>query len=152
MESKSLEILRATIEDVDKIASLFDAYRQFYKAESDLEGSTKFIRERLELGESVIFLAMEGERAVGFTQLFLVFTTVQFQRMWILNDLYVDETARKGGVGRALMQRAEEHARETGARGLYLRTGMDNVPAQRLYESCGWIRDTKFYRYDKKVI
>jgi GNAT superfamily N-acetyltransferase len=147
----TLEIIRATTEDVDRIAPLFDAYREFYKAESDLEGSTKFIRERLELAESVIFLAMVDGRAVGFVQLFPMFAPVQLKRLWILNDLYVDESARKGGVGHALMQRAEEHARETGARGLYLRTATDNLPAQSLYESCGWVRDTKFYRYDKRV-
>lgn len=143
-----MEIIRGTLDDVGKIAPLFDAYRQFYKAEPDLEGSFRFIWERLELGESVIFLALEGERAIGFIQLYPVFASVQLKRLWILNDLYVDETVRKGGVGHALMKRAEEYARETNTRGLFLRTAIDNLAAQKLYESCGWVRDTKFYRYD----
>lgn len=146
-----MEILRATIEHVDWIAPLFDAYRKFYKAASDPEGSARFIRERLEVNESVIFLAVEDNQPFGFVQLFPVFAPVQLKRLWILNDLYVDATARKRGVGQALMQRAEDFARETNTRGLFLRTAIDNETAQRLYEQCGWVRDTKFYRYDKIV-
>lgn len=146
-----MEIIGATTEHVDWVAPLFDAYRQFYRAESDLEGSARFIRERLEGNESVIFLAVENERPFGFVQLYPAFASVQLKRLWILNDLYVDPSARKHGVGRALMQRAEDFARETNTRGLFLRTATDNEPAQKLYESCGWTRDTKFYRYDKIV-
>lgn len=144
-----MEIVRATTFEVDKIAPLFDAYRQFYKAPSDLIGSANFLAERLAQDESVIFLALESEQALGFVQLYPVFASVALKRLWLLNDLYVSETARNGGVGRALMKRAEDFARETGTRGLFLRTATDNLPAQRLYESCGWVRDTQFYRYDR---
>lgn len=146
-----MELFRATLEQADLVAPLFDAYRQFYKAESDLEGSLRFIRERLAADESVIFLALDEGRAVGFVQLYPVFASVQLKRLWILNDLYVDPATRKGGVGKALLQRAEDYARETETRGLFLRTATDNLPAQNLYEACGWVRDTKFYRYDKLV-
>lgn len=146
-----MEIIRATLEHVNWIAPLFDAYRQFYKAESDPEGSARFIRERLEANESVIFLAVENDQPFGFVQLFPVFAPVQLKRLWILNDLYVDADARKRGVGQALMQRAEDYARETNTRGLFLRTAIENETAQHLYEQCGWVRDTKFYRYDKIV-
>jgi GNAT superfamily N-acetyltransferase len=146
-----MEIIRATIEHVDHIAPLFDKYRQFYKAASDLDGSARFIRERLEKNESVIFLALERDNALGFAQLYPVFASVQMKRLWILNDLYVESTARKQGVGRALMKHSEDFARETGARGLFLRTATDNFTAQKLYEDCGWVRDTQFYRYDRIV-
>ena len=42
-------------------------------------------------------------------------------------------------------------ARETGARGLYLRTGMDNLPAQKLYESCGWVRNSFFSLFNQSL-
>jgi GNAT superfamily N-acetyltransferase len=47
------------------------------------------------------------------------------------------------------MKHAEQFAKETGSRGLFLRTATDNFPAQTLYEKCGWVKDDKFYRYDK---
>ena len=144
-----MEILRAQTSDTDRIAPLFDAYRQFYKASSDIEASRQFIFDRLTNNESVIFLAMEGERALGFVQLYPLFASVALQSLWLLNDLFVVQSARKQGVGEILMKHAEQFAHETGSRGLFLRTATDNLPAQQLYEKCGWVRDDKFYRYDK---
>ena len=144
-----MEIIRAQVKDADLIAPLFDAYRQFYKAPSDVAASRQFIFERLTNNESVIFIAMEGERALGLVQLYPLFASVALQSLWLLNDLFVDPAARKQGVGEALMKHAEQFANETGSRGLFLRTAIDNFPAQKLYEKCGWIRDDTFYRYDK---
>ena len=146
-----MEILRAQAKNADRIAPLFDAYRQFYKAPSDIEASRQFIFDRLTNDESVIFLAMEGERALGFVQLYPLFASVALQSLWLLNDLYVDPSARKQGVGEKLMKHAEQFASETGSRGLFLRTATDNYLAQKLYEKCGWVRDEKFYRYDRIV-
>lgn len=144
-----MEIFRAEAKDTDLIAPLFDAYRQFYKAPSDIEASRQFIFERLTKDESVIFLAMGREHALGFVQLYPLFASVALQSLWLLNDLFVVESSRKQGVGEALMKHAEQFATETGSRGLFLRTATDNFTAQKLYEKCGWVRDEKFYRYDK---
>ena len=144
-----MKIHRAQAKDVDLIAPLFDSYRQFYQAPSDIEASRQFILERLTNDESVIFLSMDGERALGFVQLYPLFASVALQSLWLLNDLFVDPTVRKQGVGERLMKHAEQFAFETGSRGLFLRTATDNYPAQQLYEKCGWVRDDKFYRYDR---
>ena len=69
------------------IAPLFDAYRQFYKAASNLEGSRQFILARLTNNESVVFLAMEGEQALGFTQLYPLFASVALLFWYILRIL-----------------------------------------------------------------
>lgn len=146
-----MEIIRAQAKNADLIAPLFDAYRQFYKAPSDIEASHRFIFERLANDESVIFLAMDGERALGFIQLYPLFASVALQSLWLLNDIFVDAAARKQGVGERLMKHAEQFALDTDSRGLFLRTATDNYPAQQLYEKCGWVRDEKFYRYDRIV-
>lgn len=143
-----MNIIRATIKHTDIIAPLFDLYRQFYKAEANLKASQQFIFDRLSKNESVIFLALENEKGIGFVQLYPLFASVALKPLWLLNDLYVDESARKLGLGEALMHTAENFAKETNARGLFLRTATDNVPAQKLYEKCGWVRDEQFYRYD----
>jgi len=144
-----MEIIRAQLQHTDLIAPLFDAYRQFYKADSDLEASREFIQQRLSNNESIIFLALDDDKAIGFAQLYSLFASVALQSLWLLNDLYVHPSVRKAGVGEALMKEAEDFARETNSRGLFLRTATDNIPAQRLYERCGWVKDEKFYRYDK---
>jgi len=139
---------KATVADLDSLVPLFDAYRQFYKQETDQEGARKFLTERLEGEESVVFLAFYGERPAGFTQLYPIFSSVGMRRSWLLNDLYVDVVARKKGVGERLLEEAKTWARATGASWMMLETAVDNHPAQALYEKNGWerVKDELFYR------
>ena len=53
-------IRRATVDDADAIAPLFDRYRIFYQQPSDPALAQRFIGERLQRDESVIFLAEAG--------------------------------------------------------------------------------------------
>jgi len=48
------------------VIDLFDQYRVFYKKESDLGLAERFIRERLDNNESVIYVAMDGDKPIGF--------------------------------------------------------------------------------------
>ena len=147
-----MTIVRAAQHDVDVIAPLFDAYRVFYEAASNLRASHNFITERLARDESVIFLARDGDHAaIGFAQLYPSFESVHMQRLWILNDLFVDPYARIGGVGAALMAVAERFARENDAAGLTLSTAVDNHAAQRLYERAGYVRDEAFLVYNRML-
>lgn len=142
-----VSIRQAVLADVDSIAPLFDKYRQFYRQEPDLGLALEFIRDRLAFRESVIFLAEadQGE-AVGFAQLYPSFSSVGAKRIWILNDLYVSPSSRDTGIGSALLNAAKAHAIATGAKRLDLSTAHDN-PAQKLYESHGYVRDETFYCY-----
>jgi GNAT superfamily N-acetyltransferase len=142
-----IKIVRTTIEHLGEVAPLFNLYRQFYEQPPDLEGAREFIRERLQHGESVIFLARADKKPAGFTQLYPSFSSVSMQRLWILNDLYVAAEARRLGVGEALLERARQWALETGAKGLELATATDNFPAQKLYEKTGWKKDLEFFHY-----
>lgn len=134
----SQTIRRATVDDVDAIAPLFDHYRMFYQQPSDPALARRFIDERLQRNESVIFLAEVGGKTVGFTQLFPSFSSVRAGRAFVLNDLYVDIAARRLGVARALLQAAADFARADGAIRLELETDHDNRSAQALYRHMGW--------------
>lgn len=141
-----ITIKRATITDIDAITKLFDAYRVFYEQASDLEGAKNFLTARMEKGESVIFLAEKEGKAVGFTQLYPMFSSVSMQSMYILNDLYVDGNERKQGIGEKLLVAAQNYAQANNLKGLALETAYDN-PAQKLYERLGWKKDEGFYHY-----
>lgn len=148
MKSADATIVRAETKDLEALIPMFDDYREFYEAGSDHAAARAFLKERTERGESVIFLAYsEGHEPVGFTQLYPSFSSVSLKRLWILNDLFVRSDVRRGGVARALLERARQHAIETGAKGLVLSTAVTNKPAQALYESCGWQRDEEFFQY-----
>ncbi|MGL4610682.1 MAG: GNAT family N-acetyltransferase [Trueperaceae bacterium] len=142
-----MNIQRVTSEQRELLAPLFDAYRQFYKQQSDVGAAKTFLSERLTKSESVIFLATENMTGLGFTQLYPSFSSVLMKRLWILNDLFVAPEGRRKGVAEALITAAVNHAKETGAKGLQLETAITNVAAQTLYEKLGWQRETEFYAY-----
>jgi ribosomal protein S18 acetylase RimI-like enzyme len=136
--------------DLDKVAALFDAYRQFYEMPPDPALARRYLRERFEHNESVIFVAENAQgEIVGFTQLYPAFCSVLADRTFVLYDLFVTPAARGTGAGRALMEAAEAHARASGAARLQLQTAITNKIGQSLYESCGWKRDDLFYVYEK---
>ena len=141
--------VRAELDDLDALVPLFDAYRRFYGQPSDLSSARTFLADRFKRGESVIFLAVVDGAIVGFTQLYPSFSSVSMKRLWVLNDLFVTPDARKSGAGRALLERAERWAAETGAKGLTLSTQITNLGAQRLYEACGWTKDEEFVHYHR---
>ena len=69
----------------------------------------------------------------------------------IVEDVVVDESARRKGIGEALMQRALDLAREAGASGLSLTSRPDREAANRLYQSMGFdLRKTNAYHYKLK--
>ncbi|GLI09619.1 N-acetyltransferase [Paenibacillus tyrfis] len=147
--SHSLTVRQAEHGDIEALAPLFDAYRQFYRQPSDVERAERFLRDNLERQQSVIFFAYTEDpgRPLGFTQLYPTLSSIAMMRVWTLNDLFVHPDARKQGVARALMKAAEAHARATRAKGLQLSTAVDNVTAQRLYAAMGYVRDDAFLHY-----
>ena len=147
-----MQIIEATAEHVPGVARLFDLYRQFYRCEADLELATRFISERIEKAESTIFIAVDGDSIVGFTQLYPSFCSVDAVRIYILYDLYVDAAGRNSGTGAKLMNRASEFARAQGAARIDLLTAHDNMPGQHLYEKLGYRRVLDdFYAYSLQL-
>jgi ribosomal protein S18 acetylase RimI-like enzyme len=145
--STGIRVVRATLQDVDRLVPLFGAYREFYQRPADPEGSRRFLTQRLAQEESVVYLA-EGQGSVlGFTQLYPTFASLSMKAWWVLYDLYVIPTARRRGVASLLLNRAKRLARETEADGISLETARDN-PAQKLYEALGWKRDDAFFHYE----
>jgi GNAT superfamily N-acetyltransferase len=142
-------VRRVDESDLERVAPLFDAYRQFYAQPADLARARAWLRERLERDESVVLLAERDGSAVGFAQLYPMFSSVRTARIWILNDLYVDAPARRGGVARALLDAAAGFARGAGAARLILETGRDNLAARALYRAAGWNEDdSQWYSLD----
>lgn len=144
-------VRRATIADLDALAPLFDAYRQFYRKPADPDGSRQFLRDRIELNESVVFLAFEDDGATGFAQLYPIFSSAALARTFILNDLFVSPDARRRGTGTALLNAAVDYGRSVGAYRLTLSTQLTNTVAQAVYESNGWARDSEFCVYHRLI-
>jgi len=137
----------ATLDDLDALAPLFDAYRRFYGQPGDVGLAAAFLHERLERGESTILVAEGGGELLGFCQLYPTWCSVAAARILVLYDLFVDPDARGAGLGRGLLRAARDAGRAAGAVRLELSTARDNAPARALYESEGWRRDDVYLVY-----
>ena len=133
---------RATLHDIGDLVPLFSDYRTFYAQPQDPETARRFLHDRLSRNESTIFLAhldgLPNSAAVGFTQLYPLFSSIRAARVFLLNDLYVAEHARRHGVAQALLSAAADYGRSEGAIRLDLETMPDNHAAQALYRAQGW--------------
>lgn len=152
---------RAQLSDVQVLAPLFDAYRRFYEQPGDLALAHAYVHARLERGEATVLLALAQEHAgaddsravpLGFCLLYPSWCSVAAAPIFVLSDLFVADTARRRGVGRALMQAACEAGRATSAIRLDLTTAHTNTRAQSLYESLGWRRDEVFRTYSLALL
>ena len=159
-------IRQATLSDLDLLVPLFDGYRLFYRQQSDLIGARQFLHDRITAKESVVFIALlqsspvgresreldfakaEDRKAVGFTQLYPIFSSVSMERMLLLNDLFIDPEYRGQGIGKALIDTAKDLCRTTRQKGIVLQTETNN-PAQRLYEREGFTKDPDLHYFWK---
>ncbi len=147
-----MQIKIATLNDIKKIAPIFDSYRQFYKQEPNLEKAVDYLSLRLKNVESIIlFVENDQQQAIGFCQLYPSFCSVIAAPIYLLYDLFTEPEARNLGVGAALLNAAHQHAKENGIARMDLTTAKTNLVAQSLYESVGWVRDDIFYTYNKTV-
>jgi GNAT superfamily N-acetyltransferase len=92
----------------------------------------------------MIFLAYVNDELAGEVRI-----SKSWNKFALLDDFVVENRYRRQGVGRALIQRCVDWAKGKGFPGLTLETQNINVPACRLYESCGFeLRgfDTHLYK------
>ena len=143
--SPNLIIREASTSDVNLISPLFDKYRQFYKCESNIERASKYLEE------SIIFICLSDKIAIGFTQLYPTFCSVELSRIFVLYDLYILSSHRNLGAGTLLMNTAKKYAIDHGASRLDLETETNNKPAQALYEKLGYEKDIDFYKYSLEL-
>ncbi len=149
MKNKNrVSIRQAHHADHPRVAVLFDLYRQFYGYEADAQLALDFVAARLLHDESVVFIAVNAaDEPLGFVQLYPSFSSTLAGKVWILYDLFVMPDARGIGIGRALMERAIQLGRDTGAVEINLATAKNNHSAQSLYQSLGYQRDDDFWVY-----
>ena len=137
-------VKRANKEDLHQLAVLFDEYRQFYGASSNIEQSHKFLKHRFDNKESVIFIHLKDDVFTGFVLLYLAFSSVACETYYILDDVYVTPSFRKQGSAKQLIDTAILFARHEYAQRISLETQKNNYQSHRLYEQMGFIRDDEF--------
>ena len=132
-------VRKADTKDIEQLSKLFDEYRVFYRKDGDLNGAKVFLTDRMLNKESEIFVVENDEKnLMGFIQLYPIFSSTRMKRIWLLNDLYVNEKYRGKGVSIALMEEAKTFALKTNSAGLILETEKSNLIGNSLYPKVGF--------------
>ena len=142
-----MRIISASLEHLDQLAPMFIHYRELYGAMPQAEASKEYLAERLTKQEAIILLAFEEDTLLGFCLVYPSFSSVFLRPIWILNDLYVAEKARRKQVAHQLLKATADQARANNAVRLRVSIRASNEIAQRLYESANFSEDPHFRNY-----
>lgn len=147
-----MKIFQATSLHIEQVVDLFDAYRVWYRMPSDKAAAKAFLLERIYAKESVIYVCEnEDNQLIGFTQLYPIFSSTRMQKMWLLNDLFVQAEHRGKGISKLLIDKAKALAHSTNACGILLETEKSNDIGNRLYPSAGFkLEKNNFYFWTKE--
>ncbi|MEA2387241.1 MAG: hypothetical protein QOG41_14 [Thermoleophilaceae bacterium] len=136
-------IARVTEEDLPELLPLMRGYCDFYEVDPADEELLALSRELIASPErhGVQLIARSDDgRAVGFATVYWTWSTLSASEIGVMNDLFVVEEARGGGLADALIAECLNLCRERGAVELEWRTAKDNLRAQAVYERVGGIR------------
>ena len=135
-----------TVADHAAWHDLWRAYQVFYRVDIP-EADTRALWARLlDPGEPVHgALAVGPDGAVGLAHWLTHRSTWSAADYCYLNDLYVAERARRGGIGRRLIEHVYGDARARGCAQVYWLTHETNTTAQSLYNAVA--RRTGFIHY-----
>jgi GNAT superfamily N-acetyltransferase len=147
-----LQITPTTAAEYEELLPLIAAYQRYYRAERiDEERNRAFFKRFLAPSEDGMLLTARGDgRVLGYACLYWYFSSVDPGEAVRLADLYVEESVRGRGVGRALIEASAGVARERGAIHLEWETEPDNHRAQRLYDTTGAER-SEWIEYELKT-
>ena len=114
---------------------LWQGYQRFYNAEIASEVSALTWQRFLDPTEPMFAaLAWQDGVAVGLVHWIFHRSCWTVSDYCYLQDLYVTETVRGGGVGRALIEQVYAAAQAYGANRVHWLTQEDNAQARQLYD------------------
>ena len=144
------EVRPLAVDELEQALPLIAGYQRFYGVESpDDDRNRVFFRRFIAPSEDGLLLGAwaEGDLA-GFATLYWFHSSTRAAGTVLMNDLYVREDLRRGGIGRALIEASLEVTRGRGAAHLEWSTAPDNARAQRLYDSIPGATRSSWFVYE----
>ena len=147
-------IVVVTEADLPELLPLMRGYCEFYEVDPPDEALLALARTLIAdpEHEGLQLIARDDDgAAVGFATIFWTWSTLSASRLGVMNDLFVTERARGGGVADALIEACAERCRERGATSLDWQTAHTNKRAQAVYDRVGARRDDRWLDYSLDV-
>jgi GNAT superfamily N-acetyltransferase len=144
-----------TEDDLPDLLPLMRGYCDFYEVDPPderlLDLARVLIADPEQQGLQLIARDDGDGRAIGFATIFWTWSTLSADRLGVMNDLFVSEAARGGGVADALIAACAEQCRERGVPELAWQTAKTNLRAQAVYQRVGAARDERWLDYSLGV-
>jgi GNAT superfamily N-acetyltransferase len=143
----TLKIRAIEEKDKDQWLKLWAGYLEFYKS-TILPEQTELTWKRLINNELKMFgfVAESEDEIIGFTHCLFRPSTWTETDYCYLEDLFVDPNIRGKGIGRALMNKVFELAKEKNSKRVYWTTQEFNKTARVLYDSITPVSEFVQYR------
>ncbi len=153
MMGGDLRIRKAVEADLDGVGKLYEDVCDYLDAHGNYPGWKKGIypvRRDAERGmmANALYVARIGEKTVGTVTLTHEpedgygngkwLTEDDYRRIYVVHTLAVHPDFLKCGIGTELLVFAERVAREEQCVSIRLDVVKDNIPAERLYQKCGY--------------
>jgi GNAT superfamily N-acetyltransferase len=133
-------IARVTEGDLPELLPLMRGYCDFYEvdpSDDDLLALSRALIESPDCHGVQLIARGDDGRAIGFATVYWTWSTLEAGEVGVMNDLFVVDDARGGGVADALIAECVGLCRERGAVELGWRTAKDNLRAQAVYDRVG---------------
>ena len=128
----------ATGADAEVVAELLDAFNREFDTPTP-GPAVLATRLRALLGGDQTIALLGGDPPVGCALITLRPNVWYDAPVALLDELYVAPTSRDGGLGTALLRRAETEIRARGAQVLEINVDGDDTDARRFYERHGYV-------------
>lgn len=146
-----VEVRPAKPEEAEELLPLMRAYCDFYESSPPDEGLIEMARTLIaDPEQGGVFIAREGDRAVGYATLGWKWSMLRGARMGYLEDLFVADEARGRGIADALIEICAEGCRARRMPALGWLTAPDNHRAQAVYDRVGG-RAEAMVEYDLRL-
>lgn len=132
---RQIEIKTIDEHDFDRWLPLWKGYQRFYEIDIPDAVTLTTWERPLDPHEPMhAALAVIGTQACGLVQWIYHRSTWMTEDYCYLQDLFVDDSVRGGGIGRALIEHVYSDARHRGAPRVYWLTHESNHSAMKLYD------------------
>lgn len=132
----NLSIRPIKADDKPRWLELWQGYLTFYKTEYSPEKTELTWKRLLDPNFNLYSLVAESEgRVVGMTTFNFQNSTWSENGQCLLEDLFVDDSLRGKGAGRALIDAVISEAKSRGCSRVYWNTDETNETARKLYDS-----------------
>jgi len=114
--------------------------KRFIQTDQPEQGYGRFLVSQINNPESLVMVAEDQGSVIGYVYADVEGTSWMDLRgpAGVIHDIYVDESARRQGAGRALMSAAIDWVRAHGRNQIVLLTKTKNEHAQALFKAMGF--------------